>query len=321
MSQPLETLAVESTRDAFAAAVLDGLSRPDKQIPCRFFYDAHGSHLFEQITKLEEYYPTRTEIALLERHIDDFATRVRPDTALIEFGSGSSRKTRILLDGLTDLTAYVPIDISSSALELARDQLEPAYPNLEIMPLHGDFARMSELPQAVSRHRLLGFFPGSTIGNFSHDEAISFLAHVRKLLGPAGALLIGADLKKPTDILLPAYDDADGVTADFNLNLLRRINRELGGTFDLGLFAHEAIYNNAEGRVEIYLVSLVDQQADVLGHRFRFREGERIHTENSHKYTAEGFTEMVGEAGWLSDGIWTVPQRLFSLHWLRAPHI
>ncbi len=300
----------------FAAAVTRGLSAPHKHIPCRFLYDARGSTLFEAITRLEEYYPTRTEIGLLKAHAQDIARVAGPGRAVVEFGSGSSRKTGILLDALEDVAAYVPIDISDDALDEAAQRLEQRYPDLVIAPLHADFVRVTALPKALRGVPKLGFFPGSTIGNFARPEAEAFLANAGRLLEHDGALVIGVDLKKDASILVPAYDDAEGVTAAFNLNLLRRINRELEGTFDVGRFRHEARYNAAAGRMEMYLVSQADQEARVLGRRYRFRAGERIHTENSHKYSLDEFRALAAGAGWETGAVWTDAARLFSVHYL-----
>lgn len=301
----------------FATAVIDGLGGRRKHIPCRFLYDARGSALFEDITKLEEYYPTRTEIGLLRAHADAIASLAGPDIAVIEFGSGSSRKTDILLDALHDVAVYVPIDISEDALAAAADRLRAKYPALRVEPLHADFTQVTSLPKPMQAARKLGFFPGSTIGNFGHAESRAFLANAGRLLGPGQDLLIGVDLKKDARLLVPAYDDARGVTATFSLNLLHRINRELGGNFDVDRFRHEARYNEEAGRIEIHLVSQVDQEVRVLGRRFRFTAGERVHTENSHKYSVAEFVALAGSAGWRSERVWTDAADLFSVHYLR----
>ncbi len=300
----------------FAEAVLDGLSRDAKSIPCRFLYDARGSELFEQITRLPEYYPTRTEIGLLQRCAADIARLSGPGCALVEFGSGSSRKTGTLIDRLEQLAAYVPIDISHDALHEAADRLAADHPGLTILPVHADFNNHIALPDQVKAARKLGFFPGSTIGNFGHDEAKVFLADAARLLGPGSAILVGVDLDKDAEILVPAYDDAQGVTAAFILNLLHRINRELDGDFDVSAFALEAIYNAEVGRMEIYIVSLADQQASVLGQTFGFSKGERIHAESSYKYGLVQFQDLARESGWRSAEAWTDDRDLFSLHYL-----
>ncbi len=301
----------------FADAVLSGLSRKPRSIPCRFFYDARGSELFEAITKLDEYYPTRTETALLETYGPEIAALAGEGRVLVEFGSGSSRKTSLLLSALQDVPAYIPIDIAAESLEEAADWLSGRHPGLTILPLIADFTATRALPRVARGRQRLGFFSGSTIGNLTHDEAKAFLANAARLLGTGSAFLIGVDLKKPASILLPAYDDARGVTAAFNLNLLARINRELRGTFDLARFAHAAVWNANAGRIEIYLESLADQTAHVLGRGFGFTRGERIHTENSHKYTLDEFQALARAGGWRPVKAWTDADRLFSLHLLR----
>jgi L-histidine Nalpha-methyltransferase len=303
--------------DDFAAAVLAGFARRPRSIPCRFFYDARGSELFEEITKLDEYYPTRAETILLEAHRAEIAALVGPGRIVVEFGSGSSRKTSLLLGALGEVPAYVPIDIAAESLKEAAEWLSGQHEGLTILPLIADFTTTRALPPVARRKRRLGFFSGSTIGNLTHAEAASFLANAARLLGKGSAFLVGVDLKKPVAILLPAYNDGKGVTASFNLNLLVRINRELGGTFDLSRFAHDAVYNETFGRVEMYLKSLAEQTVRVLGRAFAFAAGERIHTENSHKYTVAEFQTLAGAAGWDPVKAWTDPDQLFSLHLLR----
>jgi len=310
------TQAADAMQDDFATEVLNGLSRRPRAIPCRFLYDARGSELFERITELEDYYPTRTEIGLLERHAPDIAELAGAGVAIVEFGSGSSRKTEILIAALPALAAYVAIDISAAALSEAATRLRTRFPDLEVVTVTGDFNDAMDLPASLAATRKLGFFPGSTIGNLGNEEAISFLSNARERLGPDGALLLGVDLKKPESILVPAYDDSEGVTAAFNLNLLTRINRELGGSFDLTKFAHEAIYNAEAGRVEIYITSREDQEVTVLGQSFAFARGERIHTENSHKYAIEDITAMAEAAGWTHARAWVDDDNLFSLNML-----
>jgi dimethylhistidine N-methyltransferase len=306
----------DGARDDFAAAVLAGLARRPRSIPCRFFYDAQGCALFEAITKLEEYYPTRTETALLETYGAEIAQSVGRGRVLVEFGSGSSPKTSLLVAALGDVPAYVPIDIAAESLQAAARRLSTRHKDLRILPLVADFTKTRRLPEAAARHAKLGFFSGSTIGNLGHEEARAFLTGAARLLGPGGAFLIGVDLKKDASILVRAYDDGKGVTAAFNLNLLERINRELDGDFDLGRFAHEAVYNARAGRIEIYIVSLADQVAHVRGRAFALAKGERIHTENSHKYTVREFQALARSAGWRPVKVWTDPGNFFSLHLL-----
>jgi len=303
--------------DDFAQAVLAGLTRRPRSIPCRFFYDAQGSELFEEITKLPEYYPTRAETALLEAHRAEIAALVGAGRILVEFGSGSSRKTSLLLGALDEVPAYIPIDIAAESLKEAAEWLSEQHEGLTILPLIADFTTTRALPPVARSKRRLGFFSGSTIGNLTHAEAASFLANAARLLGSGSAFLVGVDLKKPVSILIPAYNDGRGVTAAFNLNLLARINRELGGTFDLSRFAHDAVWNEAEGRMEMYLVSLADQTVRAAGRSFAFAKGERIHTENSHKYAVAEFQTLASASGWRPVKAWTDEADLFSLHLLR----
>jgi L-histidine N-alpha-methyltransferase len=307
----------EAETAEFAEAVLQGLACRPRSIPSRFLYDAVGSALFEDITRLKEYYPTRVETALLKTYGAEIAQCVGGADILVEFGSGSSRKTSLLIDALDNLDTYIPIDVSEDFLVGAAKRLSGKHSGLAVKPLVGDFTRTSALPSGL-RGSKLGFFSGSTIGNLTHDEAKAFLINAAHLLGKGSTFLIGVDLKKSLDILIPAYDDDEGVTASFSLNLLSRINRELDGDFDTTRFAHQAVYNADEGRIEIYLVSLADQKVQVLGRSFAFKDGERIHTENSHKYSIREFQDLVSAAGWRPVNGWTDAESLFSLHLLQA---
>jgi L-histidine Nalpha-methyltransferase len=309
----------EAPRDEFADAVLEGLARKQKSLPCRFFYDARGSELFEEITKLEEYYPTRVETALLADHGAEIAAEMGDANVLVEFGSGSSRKTSLLLAALAAVDTYIPIDVSEEFLAEAASWLEERHDGLSIRPLVADFTTIAALPLTVRRRSKLGFFSGSTIGNLSHDEAREFLAHAARLLGTHSAFLVGVDLKKDPSILIPAYNDARGVTAAFNLNLLHRIKRELGADIDVDGFDHGAVYDEVNGRMEMYLVSRKRQLLRVCGRMFRFAAGERIHTENSHKYSVAEFQALAASAGWQPARVWTDEDQLFSLHLLRLP--
>lgn len=301
----------------FAQAVLDGLARPSRSLPSRFLYDERGSELFEDITRLKEYYPTRAETALLQTHGADIARHVGDADILVEFGSGSSRKTSLLINALKGLGTYIPIDVSETYLTEAAEWLAAQHDGLTIAPLIGDFTKIDALPETAQGHKVVGFFSGSTIGNLTREEANAFLRNAAHLLGQDSAFLVAIDLKKSPDILIPAYDDAEGVSAAFSLNLLTRINRELEGDFDIARFAHRAIYNEGQGRIEIYLESLTGQTVSVLGRDFAFSEGERIHTEFSHKYSLEGFRALAATAGWRGVTAWTDPDGLFSLHLLR----
>lgn len=300
--------------DDFAKSVLSGLSQRQKSIPSRYFYDQRGSILFEEITRLPEYYPTATEIVILEQHIGDMMHGVADNAVIVEFGSGSSRKTEILLKQIGERVAYVPIDVSATALRKAVARLRDRFPTLEIHPVVSDFTSVFSLPQHLRHRPIVGFFPGSTIGNFTPPEASHLLAAFRSHLGGHSRLLVGVDLKKSLDILLPAYNDAAGITAQFNLNLLARINRELDGTFDLTAFSHRAIYNAGQGRIEMHLVSQRRQQVEVSGHIFTFERGEYIHTENSYKYTVADFRRLARAAGWRPQNVWQDSRALFSVH-------
>jgi len=307
---------LEPAVEEFRAAVLGGLSGPQKRIPAKFFYDAEGSRLFEEICGLAEYYPTRTEIGILRRSAAEIAAAIGPDATLVEFGSGSSVKIRILLDALTSLAAYVPIDISRDHLVAAARALAGDYEGLAVVPVCADYSGPVVLPPDLPRGRLTGFFPGSTIGNFAPTQAAAFLKQVATLLGPGGGLLIGVDLQKDAANLNAAYNDSLGVTAAFNLNLLARINRELDGDFALDGFDHRACYNAARACIEMHLVSNRHQVATVAGRAFEFQHGETIHTEDSHKYTVESFHALAAAAGWQARSVWTDPDRLFSVHYL-----
>ena len=305
------------TADDLAADVLAGFSRPQKSIPPKYFYDAEGSRLFDAITELPEYYPTRTETALLRQYADEIAQKAGTGHLLVEPGSGSCTKARLLFEGLKPC-AYVPMDISRDHLRMAAEQVAVEFPWLEVHAACTDFTRLMTLPSGSPEGRRLAFFPGSSIGNFDPEAAVGFLRMIAEMVGPGGQLLIGVDLKKDRAVLEAAYDDAQGVTAAFNLNLLARINRELGADFDLAKWRHKALYNEAEGRIEMHLVSLVDQQVSLQGRTFHFAEGETIHTENSYKYTVTEFRELAARAGFTADTVWVDDDQLFSLHLLKT---
>ena len=300
--------------EPFLDAVLDGLSQDQKAIPSKFFYDRRGSELFDQITRLDEYYPTRTEKALLKRFGPEIAERVGAGAQLVEFGAGSADKVRLLLAALRDLSAYVAIDISRDFLFAEATELQRAYPDLPVIAICADYTRRLDLPD-TGHSRRVGLFPGSTIGNFSRPEAMRFLSTVRRML-EGGAFMVGVDLKKPTDLLNAAYNDAAGVTAAFNLNLLERANRELGADFDLAGFEHLAFYNETEGQIEMHLRSLKPQQVTIAGRAFGFAQGETIHTEISSKYAVDEFQELARAAGFNPAGVWVDDARLFSIHFL-----
>ena len=303
------------TADPFAADVLAGLSAKPKRLPPKYFYDAAGSALFERITQLPEYYPTRCELALLRDNAPAIASLFPPNCALVEFGAGSSRKARILLGAAATVEAYVPVDISGDFLQQDAAQLRRDFPHLAVYPVVGDFTQSFDIPEAIGTLPRVGFFPGSTIGNFEPHEAAKFLRHAGAILGHGAVLVIGVDLVKDTKILCPAYNDADGVTAKFNLNLLARINRELGANFDLATFEHHACYNREHNRIEMHLASTKRQKVKVNGKTIGFRAGETIHTENSYKYTVELFQALARGSGWLPLRVWSDGN--FSVHALR----
>lgn len=297
---------------AFRADVLTGLAARPRAIPARWFYDRRGSELFEEITRLPEYYPTRTETALLERVCPEVAARTGPGRAVVEFGAGSATKTPILLRSIAP-SAYVPIDISADFLRGSSATLSAAFPGLLVLPLAGDFLRPLTLPRAIADAPKLGFFPGSTIGNMSPPAAVDLLRAMRDSLGEGAQLLIGMDRVKPRDMLVPAYDDAAGVTAAFNRNLLERINRELDGTIPLDAFAHRARWNDAASRIEMHLEALRDVAFEVEGRPFAIAAGETIHTENSHKYGPRDARLLLRAGGWTPVAEWTDPQDWFAL--------
>jgi L-histidine Nalpha-methyltransferase len=304
--------------ESFRDAVLAGLGREPKTLPCKFFYDERGSALFEEICRLPEYYLTRSEIAILEQQAGAIAARIGPHARLIELGSGASIKVRILLRALVDPAAYVAVDISREWLREAAGALAADFPGLPVIAVCADYTRAFPLPALPGpAGARVGFFPGSTIGNFEPEAVVRFLRQCGELLGPAGAMLIGADRKKDPALLNAAYNDQAGMNAAFNLNLLARINRELGGDIDLARFAHVAFYNAEAGRMELYLESGAAQSATIAGRRFDFAAGERIHTENSYKYSIDEFRVLAARAGFRPLDVWTDPEQLFSVHYLR----
>ncbi|MEM7727752.1 MAG: L-histidine N(alpha)-methyltransferase [Pseudomonadota bacterium] len=304
-----------SQDDTFLSDVLHGLSQPQKTLPCRWLYDAHGSALFERITALPEYYLTRLETKILKRIAPQLARAIGPDAVLVEYGAGASVKTRILLDAIGDLRAYVPIDVSEDFLLQTAVELRTDYPELDVRPVIGDFLSDVALPDVPGRK--VGFFPGSTIGNLSDEEIDTFLSRAVRMLGPDGMFVLGYDRVKPLSTLLPAYDDAQGVTADFNLNLLRRINRELGADFVLDGFRHEARWNADDSRVEMHLISLRHQSVTIDGRRMDFAAGETIHTENSRKFTTERMADLCRKAGFEIVETYCDTAELFSVALLR----
>jgi dimethylhistidine N-methyltransferase len=299
--------------------VCSGLSMHPKVLEPKFFYDEEGSLLFEQICDVPEYYPTCRETAILRTYAEEMKGEIGADCLLIEFGSGNSQKIRLLLDKLKPV-GYLAIEISREQLLSACEELSTQYPHLPIAAMCADYCQPLQLPESEGAKgaRRIAFFPGSTIGNFTPDAAIQFLSNVRQLVGAAGGLLIGVDMKKDTALLNAAYNDGAGVTAAFNLNLLRRINRELGADFDLASFKHHAFYNEAMGRIEMHLVSQRKQRVKIKDQTFMFEKGESIHTENSYKYTADEFRSLARQAGFGAGRVWFDKDQLFSVHYLDA---
>ncbi len=314
---PIQADARLSTED-FRQDVLAGLSGPKKVLPCKYLYDGQGARLFEAICELDEYYPTRTELDILRNNIDEIASLLGPRANLVDLGSGSGLKTRLLLDNLDQPASYLPVDVACDQLLECAARLRQEHPRLVVNPICADYTRPFNLPPAPpDSGRSIVFFPGSTIGNFEPEEAIIFLRRVARLCSPKGGLLVGVDLKKSPHLLNPAYNDSRGVTAQFNLNLLARANRELPAGFDLAQFQHHAFYNAAAGRIEMHLVSCRQQTVPVDGHKFDFAKGESIVTEHSYKYTVREFRELAARAGFEVIRHWTDQQQWFSVQYLQ----
>jgi dimethylhistidine N-methyltransferase len=304
-------------RTVFLEDVIEGLSRPRKSLSPKYFYDAEGSRLFERICRLREYYPTRVEVAVTKKNLAQIARFAGRGAALLEYGSGEGVKTRLLLQALRP-ALYAPIDISQDALDRAVPRLQRAFPRLRIVPVRGDFSRPLDIPPLPERARRVVYFPGSTIGNLTPDEAQGFLRMTRAQIGARGAMIVGVDLKKDANLLHAAYNDAQGVTAAFNLNLLARINRELDGDFDLRRFRHYAFYEPTAGRIEMHLVSTGRQSVSIGAHRFSFERGESIHTESSYKYSIAEFQALAARTGFRAAQAWTDARGWFSVHGLIA---
>ena len=304
--------------DRLQAELLAGLRMPQKQLSPMWFYDEYGSQLFERICRLPEYYLTRTELGIMHCYAEEMAQHIGPGAALIEHGAGSSEKTRLLLDRLQAPSSYVPIDISRDFLLESARTLAGDYPALRIVPVCADFTTPFEMPVQVSwAQRRVVYFPGSTIGNFELADALHVLVTMRGIIGRQGAILIGTDLKKDTSVLLPAYNDAEGVTAEFNLNALRHINRKLGANFDLDGFEHRAVWVEEQSRIEMHLLSRCDQTVRIGTEDIEFRKGEALRTECSHKYTLEGFAELARAAELSVARVWMDEKRWFSVQLLQ----
>ena len=302
---------------AFARDAIENLSQQPKRMSAKYFYDAAGSELFEAITRLPEYYPTRAELSILKERASEIARFLPKGAAVVEFGAGTTTKVRLLLYSCR-IAAYVPVDISGDFVKAQAESLRRDFPSLAVHPVAADFTTPFKLPSAIADMPKVGFFPGSTIGNFEPHEASCFLRSAGKILGKGARMVIGVDLEKDERVLHRAYNDAAGVTARFNLNVLVRINRELGGNFDTSAFAHRAIYNRERHRIEMHLISKNSQTARFLGTTFSFRPGESIHTENSYKYSIERFAALARGAGWQVRASWTDAKAMFSVHALVA---
>ena len=305
------------TSDPFLLDVIAGLSTTPKRLQPKYFYDETGSQLFEEITRLPEYYPTRTELKILRENAPAIAALVPRDTALVEFGAGAATKAKILLEAAPQISAYAPVDISAQFLGGEAAKLERDIPRVAICPVATDFTKPFDLPAAIRGRPCVGFFPGSTIGNFEPHEATELLRHAGQILGQEALFIIGADLIKDRNVLHAAYNDAAGVTAKFNLNLLARINRDLGADFNLAAFEHHACYNQERSRIEVYLASRKRQKVRLAGKTFEFRAGETIHTENSYKFTIKSFSALARGAGWAPVAVYTDADDYFSVHVLK----
>ncbi|HLL26761.1 MAG TPA: L-histidine N(alpha)-methyltransferase [Xanthobacteraceae bacterium] len=306
----------QAEANAFATDALKGLSSRPKFMSAKYFYDAEGSRLFEEIMRLPEYYPTRSEMQVLRGKSGEIAELIPPGAALVEFGSGSTAKIRLLLAAAPKLAAYVPVDISGDYLAGQAAELRRDFPKLSVLPVVADFTKSFELPAKVRALPRVGFFPGSTIGNFEPLAAVAFLRNAARILGRGALLIIGVDLVKDPNVLRAAYNDAAGVTAAFNLNLLARMNRELGANFDLSAFEHRAYYNRPRERIEMHLKSKKRQKVSMNGATLEFERGETIHTENSYKYTPEGFASVARQGGWIERALWTDKNGYFSVRLL-----
>ena len=304
-------------KSPFHADVLAGLSMSPKEIPSKYFYDERGSALFDRICELPEYYLTRAEFAIMHRCVAEMAEALGPQCLLIEYGSGSSVKTPILIAALERLTGYIPIDISREHLYVSANALARRFPELDVAPICADFTEPFELPRSGrNNQRTVVYFPGSTIGNFTPEEAVELMKQIAQQVGPGGALLIGVDVRKPIEIVEPAYNDRAGVTAAFNLNLLARINRELDGNFNLGAFEHRAFFNGDHSRIEMHLISKKKQVCRIGPAAIAFEEGENIRTEYSYKYRPDLFEKLANQAGFVVQKVWMDEKRLFSVQYL-----
>jgi dimethylhistidine N-methyltransferase len=305
----------------FLYDIIHGLSQSPKTLPCKYFYDERGSQLFEQICTTDEYYITRTELALLKQIMPELAELMGAGCDILEFGSGAGIKIQTLLRGLTEPRSYIPVDISEEILQSSAKKLEIVFPKIEVHPIVGDYTKEIVLPELFGQetpHKKMVFFPGSTISNFDESSAFTFLTKIHSLLNSGDVLFIGVDLVKPIEILHAAYNDEQGVTAEFNMNLLHRINQSFADSIDLNKFAHHAFFNEERSRIEMHLVSTEKQKIEIAGNHFSFEEGEGIHTENSYKYSVESFQNLAQKCGFQSKKAWVDEDQLFSLHYLEV---
>lgn len=314
---------LESDTGTLLEESIAGLKAEPRQLPCKYFYDAEGARLFEQICELPEYYPTRTEISILRAHLPEMARLIGAGARIVEYGSGAGTKIRLLLEALTHPVAYTPIDISREQLAAAATELQRDFPQLEVQPVCADYSSALTLPTPLRTFsRSVVFFPGSTIGNFPPTEALGLLKRFARLAAQGdrpGGLLIGVDVKKSTRRIEAAYNDDQGITADFNLNILKRLNREVGADFQLEHWQHRAFWNEQSGAIEMHLVSQREQQVRINGDKFVFAKGDSVHTENSFKYTPEDFSALAEQAGFVQKGLWQDEERLFSVQYFELP--
>lgn len=318
MQKTIELVDYEPSTDSSLEEIMSGLGRKQKELPCKLFYDEDGSDLYEQITQLEAYYPTRVESAIMRSNVSEIASLIGPHSAIIEYGSGSSEKTRILLRALDSPTVYIPIDISKEHLLRAAGDIADEFPELDVLPVCADYHENLKLPEPDSHvQKKIVYFPGSTIGNFHRYEARDFLSRMRQILDEEDGVLIGVDLEKDVSVLELAYDDPEGVTAAFNLNILRRLNREFGAEFQLDNFTHRSLYNKEHCRIEMHLVSNLDQTVVLDGTSIELTQGETIWTESSYKYTPDSFEKLTREAGFEVERVWTDPDQFFSVQFLQ----
>ena len=307
-------IEIEDQRQDLYDEVIAGFSESPKSLPCKLFYDQRGSELFNEICELDEYYLTRAEVQIMQRYAAEMGRQIGEQVRLVEYGSGSSTKTRILLDHLQSPVAYVPVDISRQHLLDTARQLRLDYPEVEVLPVVADFTQPISLPTPDAHHSHTAvYFPGSTIGNLEPHDALALLKNIASQCGQGGGLLIGIDLVKDVDVLERAYNDSAGVTSEFNLNLLHRIQNELGAKVDLTGYEHDSFYNQELARIEIYIRSQADQSIEIGGYQFSIGHGERIHTEYSHKYTIEGFARLAADAGFALRKSWQDEHKYFAV--------